>query len=1133
MLESSPNPSAAAQDEILLPHDLDLLKDMDIVEATPEKTFLGNLNGLLRGTIENLDALERSLNDSHMIGLLREKISGREDGFNTILSEAHTKISLRLQDSHARNDPSATVLCEQAIVIINKVTLLTTRGLTKITPTDDILTPFGGPSAQNTDEALSNANSQISLEADRVETYKSLSQEKKLLADKLKNFLNDDNMSLEDLQALCKDIVMDRDGDEVKDYLQKQLSFKDSITRLVARNASAKESVKSETGKDTLIAFKNRVDAEEKLIDYLYGVKTTDDDFEEKVVSFDVTKSVGENLVPSLPDSRVQKTIEQRVENIETALGSLFQGEGVPPDVFGIRIVLTQPYNRGAIELLNTNNEFIAKIVAYLNKLTLLGKENVSVDTQSVLADIKAAFNNSQIQNAIKRFDDNEIIDLSSKAETPQFVNGFVTSQATPALTPSSPTFKVSGWKEEDPNLPRSALPVEKPDERERNNLTLEEAVKILFTSIPVLITKNAQQITVLFSEKEKEIFENIIKNYSSKDIAGTLYLLNLLNEDKDGDGSKVKGIFDDIIDSLEKLLSEMPSINNSKKPQGVGAEASNDSTVSSVTTPTEIEGVSGGAEAGKGANNEILQSVADQRVLEKENAKKSLELLHNLNFSELYKKSALILENLSTFDANVEAGKVTNETEKKIRATRKGILKEMSSLESKGYKEDDDDEKRTKLQAFLNILNQLYPGVQNEASGVSKLGSVLRGFATKTKSRLVTDIQWVKNRAGSMVNTTQIAKERMLAAVQKLKKEVSHNLREGVGVNKSDTLAANMARVELTSSVPIRILDTQGTQAEEPLLVRTPEAQKAEKNVYKFIKSLPEKYEKLEPKTKLILSASLLGLGFAGTALSMAPVVAAVGAAKVVLRGFSAIAAAKGAQKFIEASRLNGNWKKDAKNIGWGVGLAVFALGSVQDLHHFGSWVSEQISFGVPAIGIAQDVGIPPASTASTSGWEKFTGIPTDHNTTAISNSVAGMPSETAPAHDITTNTPPNPTDASLQPENVAKNSHFGNLKVHTVTISQGDTLSKVMLSDVLPAAFPEEFQTLSSLGLQNIMANIADRLTEADIKAIGIMSGKLTTLQIGDTVDVKKLAEFAQKMTVQMSDGSNWPLLKRAQLL
>lgn len=1009
MSELPPNYLVTAQDTIPHPDGPDLLRDMNIIEATPEKIFLGSLNGLLRGTIENLDDLKRSLDDKLMVGLLREKIHGHEDRFNIILSEAHDRIFLRLQDSRDKNDHSATALCEQAIALINKVMLITTRGLVTVTPRDDTLTPFGGPSTQDTREALLNANSQISLEASLVGAYDRLSQNKKLLADKLKNFLNGDNISTTDLQALCKDIVMDRDGDEVKNYLQKQSSFSGSIISLVDRVASVKEGMKSETDEDTATAMKNRVDAEEKLIDYLYNVSTDPSDFVATVESFD---AVAES------NATIQVSEEQRIKNVETVFEPLFQSGGAAPDFGAILIALVQPNNGNAIESLGKNPEFIAKIVVYVKRLILMNRGTVSPDDLAAVAGIKKAFTDEQVQDVVNQLTGDVVNAQQSQNEVPQATG-------------------------------KSSLLVEKPEEREKNNLTVEAAAQILLTGEASFITKNAEQIKLLFVEKKNEILEEIKKKCDSRRIEVMIHLLEGLNEDEDkteksevGDGRKVNGIFENVITSLEKLLGEMSPVGDGEKPQVIGAEASNDSAV---------------------------PSLSDQRALEKENAENSFERLHNLNFEELYQNSALILENLSTFGANLVAEKVTNEAEKKIRATKKGILREKNTLENKEHKEDGDNEKIAKLEAFLGILNQFYPRIQIEASSVSKLGSVLRGFATKTRARIVGGIKQAKEHSlKKILGKTDSVKEKMLNSVKALKDEMYGNLREGFGMKRTVGTGPQLARIEPGLDLPV------SPQAEELTLIRTPEAEKAEKRVYLFIKSLPEKYEKLEPKTKLVLSASLIGLGFVGTALSVAPVIATVGVVKVVLRGFSAIAAAKGAQKFIEASRLNENWKKDANKIGWGVGLAVFALGSIHDFHHFGAWVSEHLTFGVPASEVAGGTEKPSA------GLEKFTERSTGHDTTDTVSAIM-------------------------------------------VDVAPGDTATKLLIAhkdvirDMLVSKFGDNnFNKLNSEGIKNLIGNLSF-LSAEELRTIGFSSGDINRLVPEDKINLEKLVGLAEKYHVQ----------------
>ena len=110
----------------------------------------------------------------------------------------------------------------------------------------------------------------------------------------------------------------------------------------------------------------------------------------------------------------------------------------------------------------------------------------------------------------------------------------------------------------------------------------------------------------------------------------------------------------------------------------------------------------------------------------------------------------------------------------------------------------------------------------------------------------------------------------------------------------------------------------------------------------------------------------------------------------------------------------------------------------------------------------------------------------------------------------------------------------NIGTTLVSEVIVKPGDTLSHIIMNNGLSEMMsPEQLEKLSTVGKQNFITNIVERLSPDQLKDIGISSGNLRSIQVGEHIDIKKLAEFVKDMSVTVTEEgapSKITLLKRA---
>ncbi len=586
MSESLPFPPQVpnSQENSTPSSSVDILKELDIYETiSPEKIFLGSLRTLIQGNIENLEALEGYLSDRRMIAVLQEKINGHEDAFNAALNNAYSILSGHLKASQEKGDVSAIVLCEKAMNIIGRVGILTGKGLVTIAEPDDILTPYGGPPRQSTVEALSNANVRLEGEMGLANMYQSFSPERKLLVDNLQVFLNGIQMSAKNLESICAQIAKDKEGDDVRVYLQKQAGFEETLLKLG-------ESIESEQTDDTVIPWKRSI------LGFLGEKEINPTDFPETQTHDDVhdfpetqTFPDSEVVVEQLQVSAIQLTLEQRVNSIKNVLEPLFQSGEVLPNSLTIRIALTQPNNREALESLNSSNDFITKIITYIQGLSEAGKENIGMDDSAIVTYIKTAFRNSRLQDAINQFVNGEKSPHIGGTEVIQSVlvpteSGSVSIDELP---PIPPTIGEGSGINVDRLMPGQITPISAlptvidfspldislktaTTSLETNSFMVGKTLFYLFHGNATEILKNSEQMKLIFLTKESEVQESVMSNptYLDNLVESLDNLKTIFSQD-----SKEQENLNYIISAVERLVARIHSPEESEKPQDVVTE--------------------------------------------------------------------------------------------------------------------------------------------------------------------------------------------------------------------------------------------------------------------------------------------------------------------------------------------------------------------------------------------------------------------------------------------------------------------------------------------------------------------------------------------------------------------------------
>ncbi len=274
-------------------------------------------------------------------------------------------------------------------------------------------------------------------------------------------------------------------------------------------------------------------------------------------------------------------------------------------------------------------------------------------------------------------------------------------------------------------------------------------------------------------------------------------------------------------------------------------------------------------------------------------------------------------------------------------------------------------------------------------------------------------------------------------------------------------------------------------------------EAKEALARIYEQVKSLPEKYSKLDPKVKLAIGATLLGVSLVGGA----PVASAVYGGRLVLRGLGAYSAGKGAEEFYKKRAMN-KWadliadesvsdeefskrsdqiEKISKRVKYGAMLGTFLVGSAMDIVHLFEGSIAELPNLLPEVGVTE---VPPLSETSS----------------AIS----------LPKLDLV-ELPANPLQTVIE--------------VHSQGLSQALFESKDMIKTLTGV-------NLSDAGVKNYIANMLQNMSQEDLRAVGVPSGDPNIVGAGAKLDLQELIKKSASIRIQISDdGPLKTLLQRAQ--
>ena len=299
---------------------------------------------------------------------------------------------------------------------------------------------------------------------------------------------------------------------------------------------------------------------------------------------------------------------------------------------------------------------------------------------------------------------------------------------------------------------------------------------------------------------------------------------------------------------------------------------------------------------------------------------------------------------------------------------------------------------------------------------------------------------------------------------------------------------------------------------------------QKARENLIAHANTVHEKWKEFHPASRLIISTGLIGIGLlTPVGASSALATGAIIAGKAVVRGFNAAELGQLAEgvrrksmlkKLSEGEVLTEKNEKKLRNTKWAVGLSAFVLGSYTDamtLYDMAHNAVQGVLHGATDVVISHAPSVPfvdavashaPSSAASAT-QELAVGA------------VADLYGDTA---------------VEAAKEGTERLGSLGATSVHEALVNKGDSLISIAMRDLLPEVFtPETIITLTTDAKQTFVANIINHLSPDQLQAIGIPGGSEHALQVGQKIDIMKLAEMVKDMTL-MVDGKEISLIERA---
>lgn len=304
----------------------------------------------------------------------------------------------------------------------------------------------------------------------------------------------------------------------------------------------------------------------------------------------------------------------------------------------------------------------------------------------------------------------------------------------------------------------------------------------------------------------------------------------------------------------------------------------------------------------------------------------------------------------------------------------------------------------------------------------------------------------------------------------------------------------------------------TQAIEKHSENVENLPErAKSARERIGRLLITMKEKYKELPPHKKLLVSGALIGAGLA-TSGGSGVLGAAVLAASATVKGLGSYVAGEsveeGLRKYL-VKKNNGQPLSEGKErflkvAKYATFITSFALSEWSDAKALFNNMEDALdSASTPLEESVQDPEAAASAPAETTSLEK-------HMSPSSVDHVQAAPE-------------PSPSIES-------PSGHTNFVGIHEVIVRPGDSLSKILLHGGINDMFnKEDLAGLTWKAKQNLLENIANNLTPNQLREVGITSGNVNILKLGETIDIKKLAAMTKDLTVLVG-GERVSLLKRA---
>ncbi len=308
---------------------------------------------------------------------------------------------------------------------------------------------------------------------------------------------------------------------------------------------------------------------------------------------------------------------------------------------------------------------------------------------------------------------------------------------------------------------------------------------------------------------------------------------------------------------------------------------------------------------------------------------------------------------------------------------------------------------------------------------------------------------------------------------------------------------------------------------------------QKARENLILHSKKAYKEYQKLHPAARLAISGGLLTAGIlfpvsgAVTGGSMAAAGAIV-AGKAVMRGFGAYGLGELTESVLrnrktkglaEGQKLSEIEERNIKRAKWGVILSSFVLGSYTDAVKLYDMAHDAVQGMLHG---ATDAAVSHAPSVAASAVPSVDAVASHAASSAASATQELLVVSVADSYGA--------TSVEAAKAGTERLGSLGTTLAHEALVNKGDSLTSIAMRELLPEVFtPEAIITLSNEAKQTFVANIISHLSPEQLQAIGIPGGSEHALQVGQKIDIMKLADMAKHMTL-MVDGKEISLIERA---